>query len=137
VQRHHHGYTWLGSGFELHRDGPRRDTHPTFSGNPLPPLEVAHWLLKPAAQVRGTWSEPGAALEWYAQQVLPHLEAFVSEWERTAAPVRIGASAERLLAGDDVVGGWWLAGQRFLSVNLVACSPHRARPEFRCPAPAG
>ncbi|MGX2996858.1 hypothetical protein JNUCC64_21725 [Streptomyces sp. JNUCC 64] len=133
---HHHGYTWLGSGFELHRDGLRRDVHPGFRDSPLPPLEVAHWLLKPASWVSGTWDEARPALEWYAGQLAAHLEEFASEWERVAAPARLGAARERLAAGDDVVGGWWLSGRRFLSVSLVACSPHRTRPEFRCPVPA-
>ncbi|MGW5675155.1 hypothetical protein ACWEV4_08730 [Streptomyces sp. NPDC003860] len=133
MERHHHGYTWLGSGFDLHQDGPRRAVHPTFATNPLPPLEVAHWLLKPAAFVRGTWSDPREAAEWFASHVRAHSDSFTERAERFRADDRIPAIAEQAAEGADVVGGWWLTGQRFLSVTLVACSPHRLRPSYPCP----
>ncbi|MER6994538.1 hypothetical protein [Streptomyces sp. NPDC000410] len=136
MARHHHGYTWLGSGFELHRDGPRRDVHPEFRVSGVPPLEVAQWLLKPASFVQGTWVDPGEAARWYGSQARVHMEAFSSSYEREVLDSRISAVAVRLTGGEDVVGGWWLTGQRFLSVCLVACSPHRIRPGYPCPVPA-
>ncbi|MEU9603155.1 hypothetical protein [Streptomyces sp. NPDC048057] len=133
MQRHHHGYTWLGSGFDLHQDGPRRAVHPTFATNPLPPLEVAHWLLKPASLVRGTYDGPREAAEWFAAQVRPHAATFATQPDPFTIDDRIPAIAEQVADGADVVGGWWLTGQRFLSVTLVACSPHRLRPSYACP----
>ncbi|MFH8614255.1 hypothetical protein ACH4E8_04145 [Streptomyces sp. NPDC017979] len=133
MQRHHHGYTWLGSGFDLHQDGPRRAVHPAFVTNPLPPLEVAHWLLKPASLVRGTFAEPHEAAEWFAAQVRPHIASFATQPDAHPVDDRIPAIAEQVADGADTVGGWWLTGQRFLSVSLVACSPHRLRPTYPCP----
>ncbi|MGW7363072.1 hypothetical protein ACWGI8_06470 [Streptomyces sp. NPDC054841] len=134
MRRHHHGYTWLGSGFDLHRDGPRRDEHPEFRASPVPPLEVAQWLLKPASFVQGTWTDPIVAARWYGSQARAHAEMFSSSYERDGLEGRLGVVAERLATGEDVVGGWWLTGQRFLSVCLVACSPHRMRPDYPCPS---
>ncbi|MGW6456396.1 hypothetical protein ACWF94_10785 [Streptomyces sp. NPDC055078] len=134
MERHHHGYTWLGSGFDLHRDGPRRDVHPAFASTPVPPLEVAQWLLKPASFVQGTWTDPEEAERWFGGQVRPHADAFASPNDREALDGRIALVGARLAGGEDVVGGWWLTGQRFLSVSLVGCSPHRLRPSYRCPA---
>ncbi|MFI2373123.1 hypothetical protein [Streptomyces sp. NPDC018833] len=133
MDRHHHGYTWLGSGFDLHRDGPRREVHPEFRASPLPPLEVAQWLLKPEHFVRGTWTDPGEAAGWYGTQVRAHTNAFTDRHERDVVEQRLAAVRARLTDGQDVVGGWWLTGQRFLSVCLVACSPHRLRGDLPCP----
>lgn len=131
--RHHHGYTWLGSGFELHRDGPRRDVHPAFGSSPVPPLEVAQWLLKPASFVRGSWTDPQEVAEWFGAQARGHAEAFAAGHDREVLDDRIAAVAARVAGGEDVVGGWWLTGQRFLAVCLVGCSPHRVRPSYACP----
>lgn len=133
MERHHHGYTWLGSGFDLHRDGPRRAVHPTFATNPLPPLEVAHWLLKPASLVRGTWNDSHEAAEWFASQVRSHSASFATPPDRPPVDDRIPTIAQQAADGTDIVGGWWLTGQRFLSVSLVACCPHRLRPSYPCP----
>ncbi|MEU7281756.1 hypothetical protein AB0A69_23715 [Streptomyces sp. NPDC045431] len=120
---HHHGYLWLGSGLHQVPDGVRRAGHPEFPSSPYPPLELAHWLLKPPSFVRGTWAEPKEAAAWFAEQVRPHVDAF-------------GCDHDALAGGQDIVGGWWLSGQRYLGVYLIACSPHRFRPEYGCPAPA-
>lgn len=133
---HHHGYTWLGSGFELHRDGPRRHVHPAFGSTPVPPLEVAQWLLKPASFVRGIWTDSQGAAQWFGAQVRGHAEAFSDRHDREVLDGRIGAVAGRVAGGEDVVGGWWLTGQRFLAVCLVACSPHPVRPSYPCPLSA-
>ncbi|MEV6399744.1 hypothetical protein AB0M39_34005 [Streptomyces sp. NPDC051907] len=133
MHRHHHGYTWLGSGFELHRDGPRREVHPAFGSSPLPPLEVAQWLLKAGALVQGTWEAPEPAAQWYASQVRPHAADFADAHERAVLAARLSGVGARIAEGQDVVGGWWLAGRRFLSVCLVACSPHPVRTAYTCP----
>ncbi|MEN8653777.1 hypothetical protein ABCR94_25035 [Streptomyces sp. 21So2-11] len=133
MHRHHHGYSWLGSGFELHRDGVRRDVHPDFRSSPVPPLEVAQWLLKPASFVQGSWSDGEEAARWFGGQVRPHAGAFVSAFDRDVLDARIAAVGACVADGGDVVGGWWLTGQRMLSVSLVGCSPHRVRSTYPCP----
>jgi hypothetical protein len=47
--------------------------------------------------------------------------------------VTLQRTAKALAAGEDIVGGWYLTGQRFLSVSLIARSPHRLRLEISCP----
>ncbi|AEM81508.1 hypothetical protein [Streptomyces violaceusniger] len=135
---HHHGYTWLGSAQELLKDGPRRPLHPEFRSSKAVPLECAHWLLKPVSFVQGTWGDPRQAAEWFGQQVRASVRAFASDYDRDTARLAdaIGRMTERVASGEDVVGGWYLTGQRFLSVCLVACSPHRMRPEIACPVGA-
>lgn len=126
---HHHGYTWLGSAHELLKDGPRRPPHPEFRSSKVAPLELAHWLLKPASFIQGTWTDPRQAAEWFGAQARDAAASFVSEHDRDT----VGRAAHRVASGEDTVGGWYLTGQRFLSVCLIACSPHRMRPEIPCP----
>jgi hypothetical protein len=132
---HHHGYLWLGSGLALLKDGPRRPEHPEFATSKVVPLELAHWLLKPPAFIRGTWNDPQEAAAWLGAQAQEHAEAFSSEHERDVEVIasKAGRAAEAAARGEDVVGGWYLTGRRFLSVCLIACSPHRFRPEYGCP----
>ncbi|WFB07845.1 hypothetical protein LRS74_12910 [Streptomyces sp. LX-29] len=132
---HHHGYTWLGSGLDLLKDGPRRPVHPEFSANKIVPLELAHWLLKPATLIQGTWTEPTEAAEWFTARVRMHAPSFASEHHRDQSRLaeRISRAVEAMSNGEDVAGGWYLTGQRFLSVCLIACSPHRVRPDIACP----
>lgn len=125
---HHHGYLWAGPGRALLRDGPRRPPHPEFRTADTPPLERAHWLLKPAARIAGTFAPPEAA-DWYAARLAEYADAVLSR----CGPAPDRAELVRsLAAGDDVVGGWWLTGDRFLSVSLIAC-PHRVRSDYPCP----
>lgn len=131
--RHHHGYLWIGSGFDIGKDGPRRPAHPEFRSTSIMPLELAHWLLKPATFVRGTFHEGGKAQAWFAEQTQEHAGSFSSEHEREALDDRIAVVDQAVDGGQDVAGGWYLAGQRFLAVHLIACSPHRFRPEYACP----
>jgi hypothetical protein len=131
---HHHGYLWLGSGLELLRDGPRRPEDPEFSTSRVPPLELAHWLLKPRGFIQGTWTDAREAAAWFGAQAREHAAAFSSEHDRDVEVIatRVQSAAEAVARGEDVVGGWYLTGQRFLSVCLIAC-PHRFRPEYPCP----
>ncbi|MFI2226351.1 hypothetical protein [Streptomyces fradiae] len=133
---HHHGYSWLGTGLHHIHDGARRAGHPDFIASPVPPLELAQWLLKAAAFVRGTWREPQQAAAWFGAQVRPYAEVFDRDHDREALEERITAAAEAVAGGADVAGGWWLVGRRYLGVYLIACRPHRFRPEYPCPAPA-
>ncbi|MFC9653261.1 MULTISPECIES: hypothetical protein [unclassified Streptomyces] len=105
--------------------------HPEFPSAQVMPLESADWLLKSAARIEATFDEPDSAADWYAEQLAQHAETFTGTYAPTADR---DAFVRRLAAGEDAVGGWWLTGGRFLSLNLVACSPHRVRPEYACPA---
>ena len=132
---HHHGYTWLGSGHDLLKDGPRRTLHPEFTSSKVVPLELAHWLLKPASFVRGTWTDPAQAADWFGGRAREYACCFASGHDRAPGTLsaRVRRAAGAVAAGEDVAGGWYLTGQRFLSVCLIACSPHRTRPEIGCP----
>jgi hypothetical protein len=46
---------------------------------------------------------------------------------------RFAAADDRLSWGGDVVGGWYLRGTGFASVQVVACSANRIRPTIPCP----
>ncbi|GAA0939159.1 MULTISPECIES: DUF6879 family protein [Streptomyces violaceusniger group] len=59
------------------------------------------------------------------------MSEFDRELERQAA--WSAAAEDRLFWGGDVVGGWYLRGARFASVQVVACSPNRIRPTIPCP----
>jgi hypothetical protein len=133
--RHHHGYMWLGSGTELLKDGPRRPAHPEFRAAKVVPLELAHWLLKPTSFVQGTWHKPQEAADWFGQQARYHASCFTSARDRSEEVLsnQITNVSKAVAGGQDVAGGWYLTGQRFLSVCLIACSPHRFRPEYACP----
>ncbi|MCH0542893.1 hypothetical protein I3F58_25710 [Streptomyces sp. MUM 203J] len=130
---HHHGYAWLGSGLHQVRDGVRRAGHPEFATSPVPPLELAHWLLRPAPFVRGTWDDPEQAAEWFGRQVRPHRDVLADAHDREVLEARLAAVSDSAAGGEDVAGGWWLSGQRYLGVYLVGCRPHRFRPEYPCP----
>lgn len=134
---HHHGYLWLGDGKSLLSDGPRRANHPEFATAAVMPLENADWLLKPPGFIRATFTDAHAAADWYGAQIRGHVELFASARDRESDVMvrRLAAVVEDVKQGQDAVGGWWLTGQRFLSVALVACSPHKFRPERRCPKP--
>ncbi|WP_260867263.1 hypothetical protein [Streptomyces sp. SAJ15] len=99
------------------------------------PLELAHWLLKPASLIQGTWNEPMEATDWFRAHVRMYAPSFASEHHRdeTRLTERISRAVEAMRNGEDVAGGWYLTGQGFLSVCLIACSPHRMRPDIACP----
>ncbi|MYZ38028.1 MULTISPECIES: hypothetical protein [unclassified Streptomyces] len=78
-----------------------------------------------------TFAEAEEAAEWYAAKLAQHSDILVGTYAPIAGQ---DAIVRRLTVGEDVVGGWWVTGGRFLSVNLVACSPHRVRREYACPA---
>ncbi|MFI1965410.1 hypothetical protein ACH429_15075 [Streptomyces pathocidini] len=129
---HHHAYTWLGHGSVLVKPGDahRRPGHPEFRSAAVMPLKCADWLLKPPDRIRATFHEPEAAADWYTEQLTAHADLFVGTY--ASVPVR-EEYVHALATGEDVVGGWWISGERFLSLNLIACSPHRVRPGYTCP----
>lgn len=75
-------------------------------------------------------SSTAAGAEWYAAQ----LQGYAGLFDGVGMPdPSYDETVRALVAGEDRVGGWWVSGGRFLSVNLIACSPHRVRPEYACP----
>ncbi|MEU2439512.1 hypothetical protein ABZ595_25520 [Streptomyces rubradiris] len=152
---HHHAYLWTGPKSRFDEEAFRRPPHPEPpppTGNPeliqryrlataefttcdLPPLETAYWLVKPRSIVKGTWSEPSAAAAWLGERLTEYAPRFAAEAHR--APDRLAAllasAAERLAAGGDISLGFYLERPVFLSVALVGCAPHRARPDLPCP----
>ncbi|PWI45956.1 hypothetical protein [Streptomyces sp. ICBB 8177] len=132
---HHHAYMWLGAGSALGKDGPRRPMHAEFRSTQVVPLEIADWLLKPASAIVDTFFDAQAGADWLAKQIEQHVDAIESEHDREAAVIvhRVKAARDTLQRGEDVAMGWYLRGQRFLSLCLVGCSPNSFRPDRSCP----
>ncbi|MFD7092356.1 hypothetical protein [Streptomyces sp. NPDC056641] len=155
---HHHGYAWTGPKQRFDQDGLRRppgldpppagskpellrrhrDVAAGFSVSELPPIETAHWLMKPPAAIRGTWEEPERAVAWLKRQLAEYTPRFDSPAYRHSAHLALLAdsAAERLDWGGDVSLGFYLERPAFLSLALVTCSPNRAAPALACPARA-
>lgn len=95
-----------------------------------------HWLLKPAALIRATWGEPGAAAGWLGEQLTVHAPRFLAPQDRdpVGLAARTAAGAERLAGGGDVSHGYYLNRPLFFSVALVTCSPNRVALQTPCPA---
>ncbi|MEV6777581.1 hypothetical protein [Streptomyces syringium] len=151
---HHHGYAWLGEKKTFDKESLRRppgqaptatstqdvldryrDAVSEFPTSTVPPLQTAHWLMKPASMVRGTWEEPNKAGDWLGLQLAEFAPRFttVAEREVTRLAVLVKASVERLMWGGDVSLGHYLTGTVFHSVALVTCSPNRVSPDLPCP----
>ncbi|WP_052848714.1 hypothetical protein [Streptomyces avicenniae] len=153
---HHHGYTWLGEKKTFDRESIRRpppDQPPagsserdvldryreavaTFPTSEVPPLQTAHWLMKPPALIRGTWEEPKEAGAWLERELAAYAPRFASVADQEAARLAgLGTAAvEHLARGGDVSLGHYLRGTLFHSIAVVTCSPHHTAPELPCPA---
>ncbi|MFC4516345.1 MULTISPECIES: hypothetical protein [Streptomyces] len=107
-----------------------------FPTSDVPPIQTAHWLMKPPSMIRGTWEEPKDAGAWLGLQLTEFAPRFASEEDRevTRLVVLVKAAVERLTWGGDVSLGHYLNGTVFHSVALVTCSPNRAAPDLSCPA---
>ncbi|MGP8299707.1 hypothetical protein ACTPOK_17620 [Streptomyces inhibens] len=129
---HHHAYIWLGHGDVLVKPGDahRRPHHKEFLNAQVMPLECADWLLKPASRIEATLHVPKEGADWYVGQLAAHDDLFAGSY---AVDPAYEETVRVLSAGEDRVGGWWVTGGRFLSLNLIACSPHRVRPDYACP----
>ncbi|MEU7108569.1 hypothetical protein ACFQ2B_22355 [Streptomyces stramineus] len=155
---HIHGYAWLGEKATFDKESLRRPpgAPPTASSPPdvvdrhrtavaefptadLPPLQTAHWLVKPAAMVRGTWQEPKEAGEWLGMQLAAFSPRFAAQGERDVERLAllVRSAVERLAWGGDVSLGHYLNGTVFHSVALVTCSPNRGAPDLPCPVGGG
>ncbi|MEU9419550.1 hypothetical protein [Streptomyces sp. NPDC048272] len=151
---HHHGYAWLGEKEAFDKEGVRRPPgKPPTVGSPqevidryrravaefptsgMPPIQTAHWLMKPASVVRGTWEEPKEAGEWLGLQLAAFAPRFASaqDADATRLLVMVKSAVESLTWGGDVSLGHYIKGTVFHSVALVTCSPNRAEPTLPCP----
>ncbi|RLV10171.1 hypothetical protein CTZ27_02780 [Streptomyces griseocarneus] len=113
-----------------------RETVAVFPTSDVPPIQTAHWLVKPPSMIRGTWQEPKDAGTWLGLQLAEFAPRFASEGDREATRLvlLVKAAVERLMWGGDVSLGHYLSGTVFHSVALVTCSPNRADPDLPCPA---
>ncbi len=152
---HHHGYLWAGPKDRFDQEALRRPPHPEpppagsrpelirryrevaaeFPASDLPPLETAYWLVKPRSLVRGTWDEAKEAATWLGERLAEYAPRFASETDRDTVRLAraVNAAAERLRSGADVSYGFYLERPAYLSLAVVACSPHRAHAELACP----
>ncbi|TMU98213.1 hypothetical protein [Streptomyces sp. DASNCL29] len=150
---HWHCYRWTGERRTLDDESARRPPHmvvrdispqewkqiaatsPAFMASEVPPLEVPHWLLRPVRMIKNTFEAPDKAASWYRDQVSELSPSFMSAFDKE--PDRqaewFAAADGRLRWGGDVVGGWYLRGTGFASVQVVACSSNRIRPTIPCP----
>ncbi|MFC8275195.1 hypothetical protein ACFUJR_22155 [Streptomyces sp. NPDC057271] len=152
---HHHGYAWVGEKKTFDKESIRRPAGqaPTassemevhdryreavavFPNTDVPPIQTAHWLMKPPSMIRGTWEEPKEAGEWLGLQLAEFAPRFASEQDRevTRLALLVKGAVERLAWGGDVALGHYLKGTVFHSVALVTCTPNRAAPDLPCPA---
>ncbi|MFI1252970.1 hypothetical protein ACH4U6_04055 [Streptomyces netropsis] len=152
---HHHGYAWLGEKKTFDKESVRRppgqvptttsekEVHDryreavvAFPSSDVPPIQTAHWLVKPPTVIRGTWEEPKEAGEWLGLQLAEFAPRFASEEDQavTRLVLLVKSAVERLAWGGDVSLGHYLRGAVFHSVAVVTCSPNRAAPELPCPA---
>ncbi|WP_405890421.1 hypothetical protein OG427_21550 [Streptomyces sp. NBC_00133] len=152
---HHHGYLWTGPKERFDQEGLRRPPHPEpppadsrpeliqryrevvaeFPVSDLPPIETAHWLMKPPALIRGTWEEPKEAAAWLGERLAEYAPRFIadSDRDRNRLAALLNSTAERLGWGGDVSLGCYLERPAFLSLALVTCSPNRVTPDHPCP----
>lgn len=107
-----------------------------FPSSDVPPIQTAHWLMKPSSTIRGTWEEPKEAGAWLGRHLAEFAARFASPKEREATRLLllVKAAVARLAEGDDVSLGHYLRGTVFHSVALVTCSPNRSVPGLPCPA---
>jgi hypothetical protein len=115
VAEHWHGYAWVGH--ERPSDNTRLDP-----SQPVPPLEIAHWLRKPSRHVAQTfrntpdgvseaaqWMRDGGTEQPYASE-----ESFPLDRRMTYVD-------DCLRRGADVVWGYYSQKARYVSRSLVAC----------------
>lgn len=158
--RHHHGCVRVGEKTAFDDEALRRPPHPTppppaapgdpaagrlveryrevaaeFRVSVLPPLQTAHWLLRPPGAIRGTRARPEDAGEWLCRQLDGAAHRFAAEQDRDADRLGclVAAAAAWVAWGGDVSLGHYLTGTLFHSVALVGCSPNRSQPELPCP----
>ncbi|MFE4977594.1 hypothetical protein ACFRAR_36490 [Kitasatospora sp. NPDC056651] len=130
---HFHGYEWAGDGRLLAKESERRPVDGSgFRLSELPPMMTGWWLLRPAAQIRGTWETATEATEWLAnryEEQTPNGDTWLP------IPTRRRHTAAQLAQGLDAVWSRWTSDSRWSGHYVIVC-PNRAWPGFPCPAPA-
>ncbi|MFJ2112266.1 hypothetical protein ACIOEX_10270 [Streptomyces sp. NPDC087850] len=95
-----------------------RIQHHTRHAPPKQPL--APQAPHPLTHIRATFHQPAQAAHWYLEQLGPHTDSLTGTY---AALPDAEHLTQRLSRRHGIIGGWWLTGQRFLSLNLIACHP--------------
>ncbi len=119
---HWHAYTWTGSGRPA--DAERR-----IPSSPVPPLDIPHYLRKPASMLAGTFPIPdtGDARAWLEKQLVEYPRG---DWD-LPAEAQMRYADDCLARGDDVVWAYYSAKGAYVSRALVTCP----RSGEQCPAP--
>lgn len=129
MHAHFHAYSWAGQKRDFDRERDRRPDGPGFATADLPPLQTAHWLLKPVRLVRATYDHPKEAADWLAERVREHVTPSSLQ---PPLETQLALAVETLSWGGDVSWGCYAAGTRFVSLAVVCC-PSRAEPAVACP----
>ncbi|MGW2542660.1 hypothetical protein ACWC5I_17720 [Kitasatospora sp. NPDC001574] len=131
---HWHCYTWVGG--RRPEDTERRP--PAFQNgarsvwhSPAPPLEVMHWLAKPASQIGHTTDDPADALAWLGKQLA---EAPALDTDLSPALRLKHADAFLRTYPHDVVWNYWTPGRQLRATAAVSC-PRIHSPTSEPPPP--
>ncbi|MEV7183879.1 hypothetical protein [Kitasatospora sp. NPDC093102] len=128
---HFHGYEWAGDGRLLAKESERRPIdRAQFSHSGLPPLMTGWWLLRPAAQVRSTWSTPADAADWLVQRYAEHTPGG-DPW--LPLSTRRQHALDQLADHSDVVWSRWVSDSRWSGHYMIVC-PNRFWTDVPCPA---
>lgn len=112
---HYHAYAWTG-----HERPP--DKERVVPENPTPPLEIAHWLKKPARHVVETYDVDtggGDALKWLESE----LDEYARHERDLPRDAQLAHARDCIDRGADVVWGYYSGRGRYVSRALVACPP--------------
>ncbi|MFF2657990.1 hypothetical protein ACFVUH_11565 [Kitasatospora sp. NPDC058032] len=131
---HWHCYAWVGG--KRPEDAERRPPQPENGrrpvwNSPTPPLEVMHWLAKPADRISLTTDDPADAVKWLGKQLadVPALETDLP------AALRLDHAREFLAAyPHDVAWTYWTPARQLRSVAAVSC-PRTRSPTSEAPPP--
>ncbi|MFJ4594362.1 hypothetical protein [Kitasatospora sp. NPDC088861] len=127
---HFHGYEWAGDGRLLAKEPERRPIEAArFGLSELPPMMTGWWLLRPAAQVRGTWETAAGAANWLAERYEEHTPGGDPQLPFEARRLR---AVEQLEGASDVVWSRWVSDSRWSGHYVIAC-PNRIWPDIPCP----
>ncbi|MFE7397975.1 hypothetical protein [Streptomyces sp. NPDC057557] len=120
---HWHAYAWVGHA--------RPDDNARVDPNqPVPPLEIAHWLRKPSRHVAETFDNNPEGVESAAKwmQAGGEEHEFASE-ESFPLDARMTYVKDDIRRGADAVWGYYSRNLRYVSRALVACP----REDQSCP----
>ena len=127
---HFHGYEWAGDGRLRAKESERLPIEGGgFGLSGLPPLMTGWWLLRPPAQVRGTWEAAADAVEWLAGRYGEHSPGG-DPWMPIEARRRCAVA--QLTEASDVVWSCWVSGSRWSGHYVIVC-PNKTWPQLTCP----